>query len=447
MRLHLEKLRGWVNPTDAFVALYSKEPNSFWLDRSTNQEEAVSVIGSAGSVLRLGDEALQVASDHLARIKQISKESDIQAPFSFRPGLVGYIGYEYSSGARDIQGVHPKAQFLIVERAMVFDHTNRQMYFIGIFESESEFREWLKAALLRLALIGGEQAAFMQNTLPPRIISTKLRHQSESYLELVKQAKDYIAKGDVYQICLTNQISIECEASPLRTFISLRETNPAPYASYLKIGALEIVSTSPEQFLKVSSSGQVSTKPIKGTRPRSENPEEDELIASQLRDNEKERAENLMIVDLMRNDLARVCEPDTVSVESLFEIESYATVHQLVSKVVGTLKPAQTATSAIAACFPGGSMTGAPKIRAMEILQELEAAPRDIYSGAIGYLGIDGSAEFGMTIRTLVFEGKYATLGVGGGITIDSDPRAELEETMLKAKALIKILGGPDWKI
>lgn len=447
MRFYLEKLSGWVNPPDAFVALYSKEENSFWLERSTNQEEAVSIMGSAGSVLRLGDEALQVASDHLKRINEAIEKSSVDASFGFRPGLVGYIGYEYSSGARENQGIHPKAQFLIVERAMVFDHTNRQMYFVGVFESELDFREWLKAALLRLALIGGERAAFMQRTKPPKIINTKVRHDGESYIELIRRAKEFIARGDAYQLCLTNQIVIECEANPLRTFLTLQETNPAPYASYLRLGSLEIVSSSPEQFLKVTRDGQVSTKPIKGTRPRSEDPKTDLEIAESLRVNEKERAENLMIVDLMRNDLTRVCEPESVTVPSLFEVESYATVHQLVSKVVGKLRPGLNATSALAACFPGGSMTGAPKIRAMEILHDLEGGPRDIYSGVIGYLGFDGAGEFGMTIRTLVFEGGFASLGVGGGITIDSDPEAELSETMLKAKALISNLGGVNWKI
>jgi anthranilate/para-aminobenzoate synthase component I len=162
----------------------------------------------------------------------------------------------------------------------------------------------------------------------------------------------------------------------------------------------------------------------------------------ELAGNEKERAENLMIVDLMRNDLGRVCQADSIMVEKLFEVETYATVHQLVSTVTGQLKADQSATSALAACFPGGSMTGAPKIRAVEILRELEGAPREIYSGAFGYLGFDGSADFGMTIRTLVFEGRSATLGVGGGITIDSDPESEFEETMLKSKALLQALGG-----
>jgi anthranilate/para-aminobenzoate synthase component I len=227
--------------------------------------------------------------------------------------------------------------------------------------------------------------------------------------------------------------------------LTLREQNPAPYGSYLRVGRREIVSSSPEQFLKVTTEGKISSKPIKGTRPRSQVPVEDELLAKELRENQKEQAENLMIVDLMRNDLGKVCEPGSVVVDKLFDIESYATVHQLVSTVSGTLRPEQNAVSALASCFPAGSMTGAPKIRAIEILEKLEAGPRGAYSGAIGYLGFDGSADLGMTIRTLVFEGNFATLGIGGGITIDSIPDQELEETMLKAEALLRTLGQTTW--
>jgi aminodeoxychorismate synthase component I len=331
---------------------------------------------------------------------------------------------------------------MIVDRAMVFDHKAKTMYFIGLFETTEDFQNWHRAALLRLTLVGGEASSFLQATKEPMLISQTLRHEKESYLELIRKAKDYIARGDVFQLCLTNQIFIEHDANALKTYLQLRETNPAPYGGYLKLGGLELVSSSPEKFLKVSSSGKISSKPIKGTRPRSSDKDEDAKISAELAANEKERAENLMIVDLMRNDFGRVCASDSVMVEKLFEVESYATVHQLVSTLTGQLKPGESATSALAACFPAGSMTGAPKIRAVEILKELEGAPRDIYSGAFGYLGFDGSADFGMTIRTLVFEGSTASLGVGGGITIDSDPESEFEETMLKSKALLQALGG-----
>lgn len=446
MRLELEKLSGWVNPADAFVSLHAADDNAFWLDRSANPDEAISVIGSSGRVHALGTEAFDFAKQYLENLhSRISHYPNKEIPFSFRPGLVGYLGYELTleQGEWD----QPRSQLMEVDRAMVFDHKNREMYFIGLFQSHQEFIDWHRAAFLRLTLLGGEAAAYIQKTKQPRILSMSLARQPQQYLEQIKKCKEYIASGDVYQLCLTNQISIEHQADPLRTFLDLRNSNPAPYGSFLKIGELEIVSSSPEQFLKTSSSGEVSTKPIKGTRPRSSDAKQDQAIAQELLENEKERAENLMIVDLMRNDLARVCVPQSVSVSKLFEVQSYSTLHQLVSTITGTLQSGNGAIDAIRALFPAGSMTGAPKLRAIEILSELEAAPRGIYSGAIGFLGLNGTAEFGMTIRTLVFDKNQITIGIGGGITSDSDPESELAETMLKAKALLNALGGADWKI
>ena len=447
MRLELAKLRGFVNPADVFLAIHKQDPNVFWLDRSTHPDEPVSIIGSAGSILKLGEKPLEEIANHLLKLRQsVVSSPEHEIPFSFRPGLVGYLGYEMLTGARDSQSSEQVAELMVVDRAMVFDHRDRHMYFIGLFETEAEFQNWHRAALLRLTLVGGELASYTQLTKEPKIVSSKLRHSPAKYLELIHKCKEHIASGDVYQLCLTNQILIEHDADPLRTFLTLRDQNPAPYGSYIKIGQREIVSSSPEQFLKVTNNGKVSSKPIKGTRPRSLVPVEDELLAKELRENQKEQAENLMIVDLMRNDLGRVCEPGSVVVDKLFDVESYATVHQLVSTVTGTLRSEHNAVTALASCFPAGSMTGAPKIKAMEILSTLEDGPRGVYSGAIGFFGFDGAADLGMTIRTLVFEGKFATLGVGGGITIDSNPDQELEETMLKAQALLRTLGGTTWK-
>jgi anthranilate/para-aminobenzoate synthase component I len=212
----------------------------------------------------------------------------------------------------------------------------------------------------------------------------------------------------------------------------------------LKVGDRSIVSTSPEQFLRVTSDGWVSSKPIKGTRRRDLDAQVDSSIALELSQNIKERAENLMIVDLMRNDIGQVCEPTSVGVPKLFEVESYKTVHQLVSTVVGKLRDDLDALDAIKAAFPGGSMTGAPKLRAIEIIRELEQGARGVYSGAIGYLGVDGSVDLGMVIRTIVFEKDAVRIGIGGGITSDSVPEEELEETRLKAKALLEALGLED---
>jgi para-aminobenzoate synthetase len=274
--------------------------------------------------------------------------------------------------------------------------------------------------------------------------AVKLRHDAQSYLQMIEAAQGHIEAGDVYQICLTNQIEVEHSLDPLAVFLNLREINPAPYSAFIRMGEISLVSSSPEQFLHVSARGLVSTKPIKGTRPRSLDLEVDLANAEELRTNQKERAENLMIVDLMRNDIGKVAVSDSIKVSKLFEIESYATVHQLVSTVEAQLAEGESALTALSAAFPGGSMTGAPKVRAMEIIEILEKGGRGAYSGAIGFFGFNGAAEFGMTIRTIVFERGRASIGVGGGITSDSDPIAELEETKLKAQALLRVLNAPD---
>ena len=424
MKLHIETLKGWVSPTNAFIALYSDAPNSFWLDREFASVGRFSVIGTGSEVDFKGIESLA---------GNLETYDDAELPFAFRPGLVGWLDFEAES-----------PRFLRVESAMVFDHEKRHLYFIAKTDSDEKFRNWLDAALLRLGLIGGESLKYLQTTSEPKVVSATPRHNDQAYLDLIAKAQRHIAEGDVYQLCLTNEYTIDATADPLATFISLREINPAPYAGYFKFGETALVSSSPEQFIQVGVDGIVSSKPIKGTRPRGETEASDLDIIEELAANQKERAENLMIVDLMRNDLSRVCEADSVTVEKLFDVETYATVHQLVSTVKGKLASVHRAMDVMVAAFPGGSMTGAPKIRAIEIIRELEAGRRGVYSGVAGYLGDNGSADFGMVIRSLVFEAGKITLGVGGGITIDSEPLAELAETKLKAKALLRALKAPN---
>jgi aminodeoxychorismate synthase component I len=411
------QLRGWVNPADTFLQFFANETNSFWLDREHHKTSAFSVVGAGIPAEGLNLETFQ----------------DKELSFDWRPGLVGFFEYE---GA-------PK--FLNVDRAMVFDHAARKVHLVGIFDSEKSFQDWCNAVFLRLGLIGGELASYrLANSSSSSSKSVKLRHDAQSYLKMIEAAQRHIAAGDVYQICLTNEIVIEHELDPLAVFLNLREINPAPYSAYIRMGDVAVVSSSPEQFLQVSSAGLVSTKPIKGTRPRNSDPVQDAANADELKNNEKERAENLMIVDLMRNDIGKVAKADSVKVPKLFEVETYATVHQLVSTVEAQLAPGESAFTAMNAAFPGGSMTGAPKARAMQIIEELEKGNRGIYSGAIGFFAFNGAADFGMTIRTVVFEGGLASIGVGGGITSDSDPIAELEETKLKAQALLRVLNAPD---
>lgn len=417
MRLYSLQLRGWVNPVDAYLQFFATTANAFWLDREFHPDSAFSVVGSG------------VPTEDL----QLDEGEDLELPFDWRPGLVGF--FEFDGTPR----------FLNTDRAVVFDHVSKKMHMVGVFDEPKDFENWCNAAMLRLGLIGGELAAYrLRKSIGTQTTSAKLLHSPGDYLNMIKVAQQRIAAGDVYQICLTNQIHLESNLDPLLVFLKLREINPAPYSAFMRMGETSVVCSSPEQFLQISSNGIISTKPIKGTRPRGSDYESDLANAEELRTNEKERAENLMIVDLMRNDIGRVAKVDSVRVPKLFEVETYATVHQLVSTVVAVLAPGESAFSAVAAAFPGGSMTGAPKAKAVKIITDLEQQPRGVYSGAIGYFGFDGSADFGMTIRTVVFEGNRATIGVGGGITIDSEPQSELEETKLKARVLLAALEAPD---
>jgi len=363
---------------------------------------------------------------------QLTSPDELEVPFDFRPGYVGVINYDGSS------------DFLHIDRALVLDHDAQQIHFIGDFETQELFDYWHHAALLRIGVSGGEQAMYRLKNSSLTAGNETVRHSDEKYIRLIEQAQQYIAKGDVYQLCLTNEISMSVSGDPLITFLDLRESNPAPYASYLKLNGKTIIGSSPEQFLKVSADRRLSSKPIKGTRPRSADAAADQKIAEELKQNEKERAENLMIVDLMRNDFGRVSEADSVTVPKLFEVESYASVHQLVSTITAKLADGFTVVDALKSAFPGGSMTGAPKHRAMEIINQLEDGPRGSYSGVIGYVGQSGVAEFGMVIRSIVVEGERASIGVGGGITIDSLPEAELQETKVKAAALLRALQARD---
>lgn len=430
MQLYTQSLDGWVHPSDVFITLHGEDEYAFWIDRENHPTERFSVIGGASGLVGASRDALL---RELTALATEPSDDSLLTRFRFRPGLVGVFGYESTSD-----------KLMLVDRALVFDHDAKAIYFVGAFASIHDFQQWSHAALLRLALVGGEQAQYRIRHSGGEVWAAQLRHQPSNYLAKIELAQDFIRSGDVYQLCLTNEITIETSVDPLLTFLRLREQNPAPYSCFMRLGKASVVCASPEQFLETYSNGMISSKPIKGTRRRGATPEEDDQIALELQGNQKERAENLMIVDLMRNDFGQVCKTGSVEVTSLFEVETYATVHQLVSTVVGALREGAGVLNAIESAFPGGSMTGAPKIRAMEIIADLEQGNRGIYSGAIGYIGADGVAELGMTIRTIVFEAGKARIGVGGGITIDSDPAAELDETKLKAKALLRALGADD---
>jgi para-aminobenzoate synthetase component I len=262
------------------------------------------------------------------------------------------------------------------------------------------------------------------------------------YLDAVTRVREYIVAGDIFQANLSQRLDAPLEEDPWHLYRRLREVNPAPFAAYLEFDGLHLASASPERFLRLEPTGQVETRPIKGTRPRGLSPLHDAALSRSLQESEKDRAENLMIVDLLRNDLSRVCRPGSVRVPELFALERYSTVHHLVSTVAGKLEPGRGATDLLAATFPGGSITGAPKIRAMEIIAELEPSRRGPYCGSVGYLSVTGAMDTSIVIRTFVVLGGRAYFSVGGGIVADSDPESEYQETLDKARALITTLAG-----
>jgi para-aminobenzoate synthetase len=261
-----------------------------------------------------------------------------------------------------------------------------------------------------------------------------------AYRASVEQCLHAIREGESYQVCLTNELSCEADLDPLDVYRVMRAINPAPFAAFLRWPGGAVLSASPERFLSSDTRGEVETKPIKGTMRRDADPCRDNELRESLRHSRKDRAENAMIVDLLRNDLSRCCVPGTVYVSDLFDVESYETVHQLVSTVRGTLRTDCGVADLLQAAFPGGSMTGAPKLRTLEIIDRLEQRARGIYSGALGWVADDGAADLSIVIRTIVAQAGRFSIGVGGGVVAASTPQGEYAEMLLKAEASIKAL-------
>ncbi|MFO7260591.1 MAG: aminodeoxychorismate synthase component I [bacterium] len=276
----------------------------------------------------------------------------------------------------------------------------------------------------------------------PGIAGVASTFSRDAYLAAVARAREYILAGDIFQVNLSQRLQAPFAASPFALYRAVQRRNPAPFAAYFRTPDAAIVSASPERFLRVVD-GRVETRPIKGTAPRGINPMHDMALARALRESEKDRAENVMIVDLLRNDLSRVCDDHSVEVPELCIVESFATVHHLVSTVVGRLRPGHDAVDVLRAAFPGGSITGAPKVRAMEIIAEIEPTSRGPYTGAIGYIGFDGAMDTNIAIRTFIVQAGTAYFQVGGGIVADSDPEREYLETLAKAQGLLAALEVP----
>jgi para-aminobenzoate synthetase len=469
------------DPESAFIHLYGASPSAFWLDSSGGEErDRFSFIGDAGGPLgavvtydvERGEVRLEKDGrvetrgesifDFLAREKaawDASRDAtraeglDAELPFDFDCGFVGYLGYELKGecgGSSTHRAPTPDAALILADRLIAFDHQEDQTYLLALTATSTEphqisglagekfdavrgrreSEEWIEEASRRLEAL----PALAEPTVgrPPVFA---LRRPRQRYLDDIEACQRYLAAGHSYEICLTNRAEATTAADPPDLYRVLRRANPAPFSAYLRFGELAVLSSSPERFLSVDSKGRVETRPIKGTNRRGETSMEDARLATELSEGAKFRAENVTIVDLMRNDLGQVCEVGSVSVPDLMRVETYETVHQLVSAVRGRLRPELSAMDAVRACFPPGSMTGAPKPRTMEIIDELEGEARGVYSGAIGWFGRGGACDLSVAIRTIVIEAERASVGAGGAIVVDSDPEAEFEEMLLKARA------------
>ena len=363
-------------------------------------------------------------------------------------GAIGYFSYEYG---RKMQGIPsaqadlvkiPDAVLTFYDSFLIENCHEKRLYVIanGITQPAEDTLRETEQIIEKARQLQTEKMAKERNGQTSSVsIRVMPNFEKEEYKQTVDRMIRYIIEGDIYIANMTQHLTVESEKAPLDVFYDLRRNNPSPFGGYLSGDGYEIVCASPERFLKMRKN-HVNTRPIKGTRKRGATPEEDQALRTELQQSEKDKSELLMIVDLERNDLNRVCKPGSVKVTELFTVEEYATVFHLVSDIEGELREGKNVIDLLEATFPGGSITGAPKYRAMEIIDELEHGRRNLYTGSIGYLTLDGDCDFNIVIRTALHkDGKYY-LGVGGGITAESELEFEYEETLQKAKAVLEAL-------
>jgi anthranilate/para-aminobenzoate synthase component I len=406
---------GEFDPTVLFRELVAPHDGGFWLDDS---------LGTTVSYLGVGTPI--AVSDGFAELEWAG---------AFPVARVGWVSYderERTLGVSIGLGRDPRAVVLDVSHAIEIDARDNEVAVIAHSDDEA-FRDLIRQVESLSGIRGSELAA----TPPPR--TAVWRDEPGAYGEAIERCLEHIRDGDAYQLCLTTGIDVAGDIDAPATYLALRAAAPTRYGAFIRASGVALLSASPESFLTVRGN-RASTSPIKGTRPRSNDPAEDFVLRRELRESVKEQAENLMIVDLCRNDLSKVCLDGTVSVSALHEIETYSTVHQLVSTITGELRPDCTATDVARALFPAGSMTGAPKRSAVEILGRLETGERGMYSGVFGYAGA-GNLTLAMTIRSIIVDADGAHIGVGGGITSGSIVADEITEVGIKAAAMLRVLG------
>ena len=457
-------LETWCDPEAAFVALYGDREHAVWLDSSRVEPGLARFSfmgapdGPLGRVVRY-DVATRALTIERAGGREVLRENVFdycerelahlradapELPFDFTCGFAGYLGYELKAdcgGELAQRSPLPDAALVFCDRLVAFDHDQRRVHLLALADARgvAAADAWLATTEREL-----ERPAPPAPPRPPApaALTFAAREGRDAYLANIAACKHEIFEGETYEVCLTTELRGDGAIDPLAAYRALRARNPAPHAALLRLGDVSVLSSSPERFLRVDRERIVESKPIKGTAPRAAHPAEDAYRAAALRDDDKSRAENLMIVDLVRNDLGRVCALGSVEVPALMAVETYATVHQLVTTVRGRLRDGASAIDAIRAAFPGGSMTGAPKLRTMEIIDRLEARPRGVYSGALGFLSVNGTADLSIVIRTLVASRHGLQIGSGGAIVAASDPEAEHEEMLLKARAVLEAVGG-----
>jgi para-aminobenzoate synthetase component 1 len=446
--------------------LIKDRPYSFFLDSGMDPQrlgrysflgsEPFLVVNSRGSEITLvrgHEHEVQHGNpfDAMSRLLEAYKLDHCPSPVPFVGGAVGYFSYDLCHFVEQLPSTAiddlklPECYFAFYDTIFAFDHLEERAYLVTTGFPELEEDQRLKRARIRLEEMknwlypGHSVIAAARSPSQNRAITLKSNFTTEEYIKAVDRVREYIAAGDVFQVNLSQRFQADLEIPPYELYKILRKVNPAPFASYINFPGIAIVSASPERFLKVQRD-VIETRPIKGTRPRGKDPVEDESLAQELTHSTKDRAENVMIVDLERNDLGRVCRYGTIKVTELAILETFPTVFHLTSTIMGRLHQDKSDIDLLKATFPGGSITGAPKVRAMEIIDELEPTKRSVYTGSIGYLSFNGNLDINIVIRTFIIKEGRAYFQVGGGIIYDSDSEAEYMETLDKAKALIRAL-------
>ena len=438
-------------PAAELFRIYQKEEECVFLDSSlVNHLGKYSIIGRCpylklvkdGEIFTINglEEKEQTFESYMKTyLAEHVDKNDSELPII--SGAIGYFSYDYGrerqgivSGEEEIVHI-PEAAVTFYDFFIIEDCQKKEIWLIadGITGDAAQMLEEAEQRCKKIVQQGEER------TKARAEIAVFPNFEKEEYKQAVADMIQYIIEGDIYIANMTQQLTIESKKKPLDVFYDLRRANPSPFGGYLDYGKYQIICASPERFLQMKK-GTVHTRPIKGTRKRGETPEEDRMMREELQNSEKDKSELLMIVDLERNDLNRVCVPGSVKVTELFTVEEYATVFHLVSDIEGTLQEGKNIMDLLEAAFPGGSITGAPKYRAMEIIDELEHGKRNLYTGSIGYLTLDGDCDFNIVIRTALHKDGRYHLGVGGGITAESDLEFEYEETLQKAKAILEAL-------